>query len=93
MRGLAEYLSWSYDKVKKLSAPNLIPGKVKHDGKVTFHLPTVDAWLQTEHAQQVLRWLPHEEREFKQSDDAAATYGVAAGRTPLQAFAATHVEG
>src|SRR3954470_7888286 len=62
MRGLAVHLAWSYDKAKKLSARNLIPGKVKHEGKVTFHLPTVDEWLQAEHAQQALTLLPHEER-------------------------------
>jgi hypothetical protein len=61
LRGLASHLSWSYDKTKKLSARNLIPGKVKHGQKVTFHLPTVDTWLQADHAQQLLSVLPHEE--------------------------------
>ena len=77
MRGLAVHLAWSYDKAKKLSARNLIPGKVKHEGKVAFHLPTVDEWLQAEHGQQALTLLPHEERELKLHGDGTATQRVA----------------
>lgn len=42
---LARYSGWGESTVEKLSAANRIPGKVVHDGKVRFHLPTFDAWL------------------------------------------------
>jgi len=46
---LARYSGWGESTVEKLSAANRIPGKVVHDGKVRFHLPTFDAWLLLEH--------------------------------------------
>jgi hypothetical protein len=45
MRELADYLGWGLASVKRQSAIDAIPGKVRHEGKVRFHLPTVDAWL------------------------------------------------
>jgi hypothetical protein len=48
-RELAEYSGWGESTVEKLSAANRIPGKVVHDGKVRFHLPTFDDWLLREH--------------------------------------------
>ena len=45
MRELADYLGWGLASVKRLSATDAIPGKVRHEGKVRFHVPTVDAWL------------------------------------------------
>ena len=93
MRGLAEYLSWSYDKVKKLSARNLIEGKTRHEGKVTFHLPTVDAWLRTEYAQQALKLLPHEGREIRLNGGVGKTHCAAPGTEPRPAYAATKAEG
>jgi hypothetical protein len=60
MRGLAAYSKWGFNTVKRLSSRNLIPGKVRHDGKVRFHLPTFDDWLLTEHREGPLVALPHE---------------------------------
>lgn len=48
-RDLAEHSGWGLSTVEKLSAANRIPGKVVHDGKVRFHLPTFDAWLLRDH--------------------------------------------
>jgi hypothetical protein len=61
MRGLAAYSGWGFNTVKRLSSQNLIAGKVRHDGKVRFHLPTFDDWLLTEHRAGPLVALPHEE--------------------------------
>ena len=51
MRELAEHSGWGYNTIKRLSSRNLIPGKVRHEGKVRFHLPTFDAWLLNQHHQ------------------------------------------
>jgi hypothetical protein len=48
MRELADYLGWGLASVKRESARDAIPGKSRHEGKVRFHLPTVDAWLLNE---------------------------------------------
>jgi hypothetical protein len=79
MRGLAEYSTWGYNTVKRLSSQNLIPGKVRHDGKVRFHLPTFDGWLLTEHRAGPLVALPHEEagRASVSRGAAAASNGPA----------------
>lgn len=62
MRGLSEYSGWGYGTVKRLSASNRIPGKRRHDGKVTFDLREFDEWLRTEHNEGPLVALPHEQR-------------------------------
>ncbi len=76
MRGLAEYSGWGYNTVKRLSSRNQIPGKVRHDGKVRFHVPTFDEWLLTEHQQGPLVALPHEDRQAFDRDHG----GTATGR-------------
>lgn len=47
MRGLAAYAGWGYGTVQKMSAANLIPGKIVHGGKVSFDLRKVDPWLRS----------------------------------------------
>jgi hypothetical protein len=47
--GLADYTGWGLGTIDKLSASKLIPGLVKHGGKVMIHLPTFDAGLLQDH--------------------------------------------
>ena len=60
---------------------------------MTFHLPTVDAWLLTEHAQQILRLLPHEERQLRLNAGGSGSYGVAARPETRPVQTATKAEG
>jgi excisionase family DNA binding protein len=49
LQSAARYLDWPKQRLYKLTAAGAIP-HYKHDGRLLFHRPELDAWVQ-EHAQ------------------------------------------